>query len=335
MRVYDRHSEGAGCLAADSDLIQGDLSRRAFMSLALGILPVLTGSTVHAQQKQQVASFHIAFSAGLFADVNPTDAMAAAKVWSNALGRKRGYTITDPIVFDDAGAAIDALRSQRVDIATILTVEYLEIKDKVAVVPQFVPKRRGRIQQDLLLLVHNQSGINHIDDLAEREILMLAGMEGSMGKTWLENILMEKGFSSIDRFFRRAGTVQKASRAVLPVYFKQADACLVTRDGFETMIDLNPQLKTQLKILMASPAFMPALVCTRGDYDSPYRQSALDAVRDLPKEPGGQQLLMLFKIDELVLFEPSYLDSARQLITQNVRLKEQLRRKGVIRNGVN
>ncbi len=303
------------------------IERRMFIKGALGMGSLFL-SAAHAQQKSIVASFNIAFSSGLFADVNPTDAMAAAKAWSNALGRKRGFIISEPIVFSDTAAAIEALRNQRVDIATLLTREYLEIREKVALTPQFIPKRRGHTQQDSLILVNNQSGFSRIEDLAQKDILLLAGMEGSLGRTWLENTLIEKGHSSIERFFRKSMSVQKASRAVLPVYFRQADACLVTRDGFETMVELNPQLRSQLRVLDASPAFMPALICTRGDYESPYKQSALEAVRELPAEPGGQQLLMLFKIDELVPFDHSCLDSARQLLTLNAKLKEQMRRKG-------
>jgi hypothetical protein len=69
----------------------------------------------------------------------------------------------------------------------------------------------------------------------------------------------------------------------------------------------------------------PALLCARSNYEFPYKNPALEALRDLYMEPGGQQLLTMFKIDDLVRFESRYLDSARQLISQNLKLKEQPR----------
>jgi hypothetical protein len=79
--------------------------------------------------------------------------------------------------------------------------------------------------------------------------------------------------------------------------------------------------------MATSPALLPAIVCTRTDYESRYKAAAMEALRDLHLEPGGQQLLMMFKVDELALFEPWLLDSARQLVAQYGRLEEQMHRR--------
>ncbi len=301
-------------------------NRRAFLRCALGMLPlsVMTGL---AQQKGGIAPIHVAFSGGLFVDVNTTDALAATRVWARAIAQKKGFEIEDPYILEDTSTASEAFRDQRIDIAAILTREYLEIRDKVTLTPYFAAKRNGRVQQDCLLVVHAQSGINRIEDLAGKDILIFASMEGSLGRVWLENILLEKGFASCEKYFRHVTLLQKVSRTVLPVYFRQADACLVTRYGYETMAELNPQLKSQLKVVAVSPAFMSAVICARANFESPYKQMVLDALRTLHLDPKGQQLLMLFKIDESYPYDPSYLESARQIMAQNAKLKEQMRHK--------
>jgi phosphonate transport system substrate-binding protein len=309
-------------------ITSGLTDRRTFICTALGIAHSIAVAGLAQQKGNPGTSFSIAFSAGLFADVNMTDALAATKVWTTAIVRKKGFdSPAEPTIFNDTAWITDALKNQRVDIAVLLSREYLEIREKVPLTPHFVPRRRGRIEEECLLLVHRLSGINSAEDLSGKDILLLLSAKGGMGRTWLENSLIEKGFPSMEKFFGKVTGMQKASRTVLPVYFRQVDACLVTRDGFETMAELNPQLKNDLKIIATSPAFLPAILCTRANYESPYKNPALEALRDLHTEPGGQQLLIMFKIDDLVPFESRYLDSARQLIAQNLKLKEQVRRR--------
>jgi ABC-type phosphate/phosphonate transport system substrate-binding protein len=302
------------------------INRRNFIRSVTGFVSCLA-EFAGAQLRAGVAPVHVAFSGGLFMDVNTTDALAATRVWARAIAQKKGFEIEDPYILDDINVSIEAFKAQRIDIAALLTKEYLEIREKVPLVPCFMPKRNGRTQQDFLVLVHVQSGFNRVEDLAGKEILLLAGMEGNLGRAWLENILMEKGYASCEKYFKRVTQLQRASRAVLPVYFRQTDACLVTSYSFETLVELNPQLKTQLKAVAVSPAFAPAVMCVRANYESPYKQPVLDALRNLHLDPKGQQILMLFKIDEIVPMDPVSLESARQLLIQNARLKEQIRRK--------
>jgi hypothetical protein len=41
----------------------------------------------------------------------------------------------------------------------------------------------------------------------------------------------------------------KLAKAVPPVFFRQCPACVVTRNGFQTVCELNPQAGRQLKVI--------------------------------------------------------------------------------------
>ena len=55
----------------------------------------------------------------------------------------------------------------------------------------------------------------------------------------------------------------KPSQAILPVFFKQAEAALVTRATFDTAVELNPQLGAALRTLSRSPQLIPAVAAVR------------------------------------------------------------------------
>ena len=100
----------------------------------------------------------------------------------------------------------------------------------------------------------------------------------SLAPVWSETILAREGLGSASGFYGQITTASKISQAVLPVFFRQLDACVVTRSGFETMVELNPQVGRQLKVLASSPPVVPVVFCFRASYDSPIRAKVLEEI---------------------------------------------------------
>ena len=103
----------------------------------------------------------------------------------------------------------------------------------------------------------------------------------------------------------------KVSAVVLPVFFRAADACLVTRQGFRTMSELNPQVGRQLREIAASPPLLPTVTCIRADYEPTIREIAVEAIREAGKNPASQQLLTVFQIGTLTEQPLNILDGTR------------------------
>ncbi|MEZ4483394.1 MAG: PhnD/SsuA/transferrin family substrate-binding protein [Syntrophotaleaceae bacterium] len=103
--------------------------------------------------------------------------------------------------------------------------------------------------------------------------------------------------------------------ALLPVFFGKKDAALLDSAKFELMAELNPQLKQSLQLLATSAPLTNAVICLKqtGWTEERFRQDVTQAMRELHLTPAGLQILMLFKVQQLVSFEPSHLDTLRQL----------------------
>ena len=86
---------------------------------------------------------------------------------------------------------------------------------------------------------------------------------------------------------------------------------MVTRRGFETLAELNPQVGKDLRVLATSPEVVATVFCFRADYDSPVMDKLIAGLRELHLSAAGRQVLTVFQSDRLEEVPPSALDSAR------------------------
>ena len=115
--------------------------------------------------------------------------------------------------------------------------------------------------------------------------------------------------------------MDKASQAILPVFFRQADACIVTRRAFEVSAELNPQIAQKLKPIITSPLFADSIVLFRKGYKSDNKKIFIDTALNIKKYPKGKQIMTLFQIGGFAPFKESYLDSVITLMRESGKLK--------------
>ena len=270
------------------------------------------------------AGLNIGIMSSFFSGVNTADALAATKVWASAIVQKKGYAFTPQVaVFENTNAAVQAAKENRLDLLVSLSNEFWAIKNLVEMDPYFIASRHGRAEDEILLLAHRRSPIQKLDELEGKSILLSSVIGLSIGKIWLENLVMEKGFDSLDSFSRNTSITAKDSSAVLPVFFHKADACLIVSSGFDIITEMNPQLRNDLKIIVQSPPLVIAVISVRKSYGRDMKESLLDSLEDLHSDPKGQQILMLFKTERLVPFDKTYLTKVGQLIAEHERLEKQ------------
>lgn len=296
---------------------------------AILLLAALSKPGTGGAQGPQQSDLNLGFSAGVFVDVHTSDARAAAKVWSEGLMRNRGLQgPADAVIFENRASMVDAVTRNEVDMVVMLTKDYLDLEGQIPAEPRFVTLRRGRITESSLLIVHRLSGIKTVADLKGRDVILASDARASMARIWLDNILIERGYPALVPFSRQTIEATKYSRTVLPVFFRQVDAALVPRAGLETMAELNPQLNRELQVVAESPAYLSSVLCIRRDYRADFKQTLVEALRNLHTEAAGQQLLTLFRVDKLVPFQDSYLESAREALQKQKALAGKGKQRG-------
>ena len=121
---------------------------------------------------------------------------------------------------------------------------------------------------------------------------------------WLDNCPMKAGLLSHESFFCIITEAPKTANAVLPVFFGQADACLVLERLFDTIAELNPQLRNELVTLANSPPLLMSLTCFTPACSPRMKQRTLVFGERMHHTPKGKQILTLFGLDRAVIFQP-------------------------------
>lgn len=265
--------------------------------------------------------FRLGFSSASFAGVNENDAKAGMKAWAEMLFRNRGLLVNaETVVLPNVEAIAQAERRKEVDAVVLNADECRQLGPELVSGPFIAGLSGGRITEQYVLLVHRDSGIERVEQLRGRSLICLNNARMCLAPAWLETALAAARLPRTN-VLSRVTRMDKLSKAVLPVFFRQADACVVTRRGFNTMAELNPQVGQRLRVLASSPEVVPTGFCFRYNYDNPLKEIILSEVSRIKDSPGGAQFMTLFECESLEARPISCLDSAFELLTACERLR--------------
>ncbi len=296
---------------------------RALALLALSALAYLprASATESKEQENDLAPSRFAFSSSMFVDVNENDAKASMKILAQAMGSDHGIPV-DPTIQALAGpdAIRNAYQAKLIDAITMPVTEYWMIRKEAPLSTTVFGLKDGVCTEEYLLLVNQASGIERIGDLRGKNVVFLKNPRACLAPYWVEILLLEEHLGRASAFWHQITFEAKLTRVVLPLFFRQIDACVTTRSGFQLMVELNPQVGKQLKILATSPAVVPVVFGFRGDYISPYRDKLSVVVNNIADTVAGRQILTLFQSEGMTRRPITELDSAMQMMDLHKRL---------------
>lgn len=305
-----------GCHILERGLWQGRLVSCMIALLASQSVAPCEGASNEAGS----GLFRLGFSTATFTDVNENDALAGIKVWARKLLQERGLPVDPaPVILNGADAIAKALREKRIEAITLNVDEYWRIDRGLFAEPFIGGLNEGRITEEYVLLVHRDSQIERLEQLRDGGIALFQNTRMALAPAWLDVVLLKAGLPQASKFCRISGA-SKLTKVVLPVFFRQAEACVVTRRGFKTMAELNPQVGQRLKVLASSPELVPTGFVFRNDYTDPLKDKIQTELAIIKDSPAGAQVLTLFQSGSLEAHPLSCLDSAVELLELHHRL---------------
>jgi phosphonate transport system substrate-binding protein len=267
------------------------------------------------------------FTRASFLGVNGSDAKAAFKVFAARMGEKRGYDISPEVrIFDDLDVLHGEIERGTQDLLIVDAWDYIALSPGDVLPAEFVTVEQGVVMQEYLLLVGADSEVSGWADLEGKHVVVINSTNATVGRRWLRTELLSLGVAEPRTYFARLELEHRISKVVLPVFFGQADACLVDRAGFEVMVEMNPQVGTRLRAVKRSEPFLDTVACVRahGWAKARHRTDLLEALEELPNDPAGQQIMTLFRFEAMAPFDDRYLESVRALFGRHRDLAERL-----------
>jgi ABC-type phosphate/phosphonate transport system substrate-binding protein len=268
-------------------------------------------------------SISIGYSKSLYNEVDLSDARVAIKLYAKEIFKSYNLEINKSIIFSDLDSITKALNSREINLICLPPLDFLKIKDKTNIEPVLTGTKSGKVYVKYILLVHRQKGITGLPQLRNKRIFITSdyGLNDA-NLLWLDSELKKNGLPRTTIFFNTLKQVPKASQAILPVFFQQADAALVPRSAYDTMAELNPQIFNDLAILASSPPFPRGLTAFRKDIKADAKQRIIASALSLHTYPRGRQILTLFKTDQVVRSPNNYLENLIKLLGDHTYKKQ-------------
>jgi ABC-type phosphate/phosphonate transport system substrate-binding protein len=285
-------------------------------------------SPIHSQVKSEGEAvdpslFNFGFASNTLSQVDLQDATAALKVWFDYVSALHETGTKAEVTACKNQAVLESLvNDKKLDAVGMEALDFLATRHRLPLRPSLVGLSDGVVTREYILLVPGSTDVNQISDLEGLDLLVLTGGLGDLPMLWLDVVLMRLGLPAKEVFFKSSKSVLSPSQAVLPVFFGQAGGCIVTRQSFSAMVEMNPQLGKDLRIVMTSPGYLWAVVCFREDYDENKSGKIRDAALEMHNDPGGKQALMLFRLDRMVKMVPAYLEGLEALVEEYEVLSE-------------
>jgi len=255
-------------------------------------------------------------------ELNSNDVRAALLVWAEAFSRGSHVKIEHvPEVMSTPEALFQHIRRDEVDVFSLPVSEYLQIASYTDPNLLMVDGSYVTGGEEYLIVVHADSGIRSLAELRGKNLIRFSGIVMCIAGEWLETALAQSNLGPPEAFFKQISSVPKAARAVLPVFFRQEDAGLVTRRAYDTLVEMNPQLGTKLRIIATSPKVVPVILAFHKNCTAEQRENFKAALMSLSRNPEGQQILTLFGSKGLREATPAVLASAIDIVRNSNRVR--------------
>jgi len=277
------------------------------------------GSSVMADS----GPFHlrIGFSSKVFVNAPKEDIKVAIKLLSQKVGRKTVGS-AESTIYESSDDIVKELKAKMLDVMALTSDEFLYLRTRASLEPVMVTVVGNTHEIELFLLARKDSGLSRFADLGKRTIAVPSESTqfGGMYRMWIDVLVMKDGVGFSKDFFPVFKEARNASQAIMPVFFRTADACVTSNRAFDITSELNPQLARDLKPIARLSHLIGGIIAFRQDLPDERKQKVRQVLQTLHEDQEGKQMFLLFQLTRFAPFLPEYLKATEMLYAEHSRL---------------
>lgn len=261
----------------------------------------------------------LAFAPDIFSNADRNDAVSALKAWAAAVVKER--RISDRVEISVLESSEELQQKFKADLVDGVTLTALELF-KLDLAPESVYLTLVNDNPTLqYVLLVNKNGANSFDQLQTGKVILFDGLRMQLARLWFDGLLAdERNFHSEEMRNFELLREENVSNAIFKVFFRQADAAIVTEEAFNLAVELNPQLGKDLQVLRKSEPLIPVIFIFRPSWQGPSQEVLDDALSNLHKTTGGQQVLTVFQSSRMERLPVAVISPTLEFVKQRQQL---------------
>ena len=284
--------------------------------IVLFVLLIVFPSLLFAQGSDDGTKrgYRFIYSKELFFNTKTEDAIALTKIFTEKVKKQNGIEDEAEIVIcKNDEELIDATKTN-FDFVLSTTVALVRLLKIGNVKPVLVNQTQGSYGFVYYLVTRKDKNINHLSDLKNRKLNILARSDGQTPSLWLEKILRDNKLPVKNKFFEEITFDYKPINILLPVFFNKLDAAVITKESFDVMCELNPNIKKDLNILATSKTLLFGVLSFDTKSKNKEREKFVyDILTTMHNDADGRQFLSLFSLDKIIPYKEEYLTKFMEL----------------------
>lgn len=233
------------------------------------------------------------------------------------------HVLCDFKSYENSELLAKAIKEKKVNAFFGSPVEFLKSESSFLSAPiasgLFVKQTKSKI----LIIVKKDSQFADLTQLKGKKIGMQKSISNDVAGLFLESLLMENNLPLPSQFFSEIVIKDTSNTALVDLYFNKVDAILVNQAQFEIAAELNPQLRLQTKILVASEPYLIFVTALTKETPDSASAAIKDKLLSFHKTAKGRNILRLMKLEGFHEISVKELDNVRALMAKHQQLKAQ------------
>lgn len=291
-----------------------------FFCLSLLVLMFATKSVRANDESMPQLTLRTGFLLSSFPEVSLEDMKIALPFWVEEVGRQVNIPSSIYIYQDSAQMRSD-FDLDKINFIVASPMVFVQEFDLANLVDGYKVVWSGISADELLVVTHQDSGINTIAEVKNRDLMLLKNEPVSV---MYADVLALKNFGKRSKdVYHSINFAQKSNRLIYQLFFKKTDVIFIYKIMYDLAIELNPQIGKKTKVIATLPEIPRALGFFHRKVDPDFREKVISEVEQLYTHPRGQQLLELFQADKTIRSQVSDLKTTQQLNQQHRKLLKQ------------
>lgn len=280
------------------------------------VLLFILPSLMFAQESETVVkrAYRFIYSQELFFNTKTEDAIALTKIFTEKIKKQKRIEDEVEIVICKNDEELIEASKTNFDFVLSTSVSLVKLLKKGNVKPVLVNQTQGSYGYVYYLITRKDKNFNQLSDLQNCKVNILARTDGQTPSLWLDKILRDNRLETKKDFFSEIIIDYKPTNILIPVFFNKVDAAVITKESFNVMCELNPNMQKELNILAVSKTLLfGVLSFDKRNKDKEREQFIYDILVTMHNDTDGKQFLNLFSLDKIIPYKEEYFTKFMEL----------------------